>query len=148
MVSSNQPARRVGAGIGHAPRHGADFINTPSAQHALQTLRSRRSFLQIHARQQQRKLLTTKPRRRVVVARNVLQRLRNLPNHHIADRMSILIVHWFQVIDIKHQQGARRTVTTPTFNLARQCDAESAPVGEARERVQIRVGSQSIDLLS
>ena len=52
------------------------------------------------------------------------------------------------MIDIKHKQGARHSVTTPAFNLAGKGNAEPAAIGQARKRIQIRVGSQLIDLLA
>ena len=66
--------------------------------------RSRRGrSIDVNTRQQQRKLLTPETRCGVVIARDLFQRLRDLPDHHVTGRMAKTIVNRLQVIDIQHQ---------------------------------------------
>src|SRR4051794_27082264 len=64
-------------------RDRPNTFDTFTTQHRPQALSRRHRAFEIDTGQQQRKLFTTQPRRRVVITRNLFQRLRDLANHTI-----------------------------------------------------------------
>ena len=52
------------------------------------------------------------------------------------------------MIDIKHQQGARHAVASPTLNLASKRDTKTPAIGQTCQRIEVGVSTQQIDFLS
>src|SRR6185295_15623376 len=62
--------------------------------------------------------------------------------------MPKLVVHSFEMIDIKHQQSTRHSIATPSLDLTSESNAETPAISQSRQRIKISVRAQQIDLLS
>ena len=71
-----------------------------------------------------------------------------LANHGVARRMAKLVVDTLQMIDVQHHKRTRDPITPPAFHFPRECHTKAAPIRQTSQRVQIRIRSQLIDLLS
>src|SRR5690348_15770012 len=61
--------------------------------------------------------------------------------------MAELIVNLLQVIDVEHQQRTRHAITPPSFDLTRERYTKPTTVRETRQRIEVRIRTQSIDFL-
>src|SRR5207248_2037247 len=80
----------------------------------------------------------------VNVARDMLEQLRELREHDVANLVTVLVVHPLEVIDVEHDEGERLVQASRVLEHLIEALIQMAAIVESRERVRDR---QLVDLV-